>query len=256
MNATQLDKFAEPLLDQINGRRCLYLANDWMGNVGDRMIDAGTVDFLMRYKVDFLRHPMSKPIGKMPIETCRAMLLFGSGSVGQCCRNVAQVRTMAAGWGLPCILLPSSAMDTGEDLSYCEAVFARDYLSWAMLQCTRPGHDVFVMPDMASWWKPPIFHAKPKHEDGVFLRDDNASRFDEFEKRDPVREKNLSADYFKLAARYAHVKTDRLHFALASLLAGREATLLPTNWHKLRSYYQTWHEHYEGRMKWAWRING
>jgi exopolysaccharide biosynthesis predicted pyruvyltransferase EpsI len=43
-----------------------------------------------------------------------------------------------------------------------------------------------------------------------------------------------------MASRYRRIITDRLHFAIAGLHAGREVTLLPNNSHKNRSMHETW----------------
>lgn len=256
MTEADLDRLADPLLSVIGDRRCLYLANDCLGNVGDRMIDAGTSQFLRRYHVGFRRHRVSKPVSRELLDECELILLFGSGSVGKCCRSVSLLRTMAAGWGLPCVLLPSSATDTGEDLSFCEAVVARDGLSQQMFQVTRERRDVILMPDMATWW---ATNRKGSHDlgDGVFLRDDNAGPDGidgDHTCRDPIDNCLHPEKYAKLAGEYSSVQTNRLHFALAALSVGTDATLLPCTWHKTRSYWETWYGLYGGRLFWAWGV--
>jgi hypothetical protein len=41
---------------------------------------------------------------------------------------------------------------------------------------------------------------------------------------------------------FEHIVTDRLHFAIAGLMTGRDVSLLPNGYHKNRSMYETWLE--------------
>lgn len=257
----QLDELAKPLLEVIGGRRCLWLDNDTLGNVGDRMISAGTRAFLQRYRVSYERWPIS---GRMPTSGgFDLVLLFGSGSVGACCRNVADYRRAAATWGLPCVLLPSSVMDSGEDLSYCSAVFAREGLSAQLLQINRRAPDVHVMPDLAHWYQPDLQPTgkrnrkrgpEPAATEHYYLRADNAAPDFGRPTADPIRFAGGPLGYVRLAHQHARVITNRLHFAIAALNAGREATLVPTTWHKTRAYYQQWEMQFGARLTWQWEV--
>jgi len=252
-----LDGYAERLVSRIAGRRCLYLANDYLGNVGDRMIDLGTVAFLDRYGVDYVRCPIGKRVRRDVVEFSELVLMFGSGSVGNCCKPVMMIRNLSASWGLPRILLPSSAMDSGEQLGECEAVFARDRLSQAMLQSGRRNQDVELMPDMAHWYVPDEDDLLPAQElAGVFLRDDAAAPVDleaDLSVVDPIRHCSDVSEYCRLATVCERVVTNRLHFALAGLAVGRQVVLLPTTWHKTRAYYETWGHELDG-LGWAWTV--
>lgn len=256
INPTEMHDYAKPLLEAVGGRRCLYLANDVMGNVGDRMIDEGTVDFLRLHNVDFMRAPISMGVDPADAQSCGVVLLFGSGSVGNSCSNVGVIRNVARGYGRPMILLPSSAIDSGENLAHYDAVFARDSLSQALMRSGRTLDDVRLAPDMAHWYCGPDGIGNPPDEKvGVFLRSDGAGLSDgDRAIRDPVRECNTVSHYLFLAARFETVITNRLHFAIAALQAGRRAVLLPTTWHKTRAYYQTWEHLFDGRLLWAWSV--
>ena len=48
------------------------------------------------------------------------------------------------------------------------------------------------------------------------------------------------AAYLALAARHRRIVTDRLHFAVAGLHAGRDVTLVANDYHKNRSMHETW----------------
>lgn len=248
--------YADSLLKAIAGRRCLYLANDYLGNVGDRMINAGTADFLRLHKIEYVRATLCEGIDRAHADGCGVVLLFGSGSIGKQCGNVEAFRSAALDYGLPRILLPSSAIDSGEDMSEYEAVFARDAVSQSLIQSSRRG-DVELMPDMAHWYTPTATPHK-RESYGIFLRSDVAGPATLTSPnsliRDPIRETATVPDYVALAAQHDAVITNRLHFAIAALVTGRRAVLLPCTWHKTRSYYQTWKHLFDGRLLWAWTV--
>jgi hypothetical protein len=74
------------------------------------------------------------------------------------------------------------------------------------------------------------------------LRKDPEGRFKEFTSLgDPIEMVGPDpVDYVRAAACYANIYTDRLHFAISGLLAGRSVTLLGNSYHKNRSMWETW----------------
>ena len=47
-------------------------------------------------------------------------------------------------------------------------------------------------------------------------------------------------DYIRMASCYRVVHTDRLHFAIAAMIAGREARLYPNSYFKNEAMYHLW----------------
>ena len=97
-----------------------------------------------------------------------------------------------------------------------------------------------LAPDLAlglAWTQP----APPDRDLGIFLRRDQerGGRKPLFV-RDPVRMARTPAAYLALAARHRRIVTDRLHFAVAGLHAGRDVTLVANDYHKNRSMHETW----------------
>ena len=72
---------------------------------------------------------------------------------------------------------------------------------------------------------------------GLFLRvDEKEGLFTSLPSLgDPLKvvPRDLNA-YLQLAMRYRHIITDRLHFAIAGLIVGREVTFLPKRYHNNR----------------------
>ena len=76
---------------------------------------------------------------------------------------------------------------------------------------------------------------------GVFLRRDRerAVRRRWFTSS-PAKRCRSPREYLELAARFEHVITNRLHFAICGLIVGCRTAILPNSYHKNRSMYETW----------------
>ena len=76
---------------------------------------------------------------------------------------------------------------------------------------------------------------------GVFIRSDQERIVRRpWLSRDPAKICRTPEQYLELAASYKHIVTDRLHFAISSLIVSRKTTLLPNSYHKNHSMYETW----------------
>ena len=155
-----------------------------------------------------------------------------------------RMRRVVLADGRPVSVLPQSFI-TAEEFVYAR-VFVRERASLNL----RP--DASLAPDLAlglriPWhWKlalglDPRWPRPPALGEGLWLRQDREAIFPRTKSLgDPARHCRTPFGYLRLAARHTHVITDRLHFAIAALLCGRKATLLPNSYHKNRSMYDTW----------------
>ena len=245
-----LDCYSERLLSAIDGRRVIYVSNDLSGNYGDRLIDVGTVAWLQRYVANFERVPESRIAKRRMRRNEGVTLLFGSGSVGALCQDVHKRRTAILRYlPGPAILLPSTVFDGRENLSAFEIVFVRDHVSAALLRDVCPAT---MMPCMAEWAQLPDvpITSGPR----VFLRHDNAApAWTPSDACDPIEVCGSLQDYCDLAGSCSAVTTNRLHFAIAARIHGRSVTMLPTNWHKVRAYWETWYKDL-GSVAWSDRV--
>ena len=97
-----------------------------------------------------------------------------------------------------------------------------------------------LAPDLALGLRRPA-PKTPTRGTGVFLRrDPERTGWCRWFRRDPVKLCHTPQEYLDLAASYERIVTDRLHFAICGLLAGRDTTLLPNNYHENRSMHETW----------------
>lgn len=204
---------------------------DGFGNVGDHLIYLATRQLLDAFGIEWIAQ---SPDDRQPVDT---LLLFGGGNLGSRYQPDVDMRQRAAAnaasRGIPSIVLPQSLM------SHEPGPFARIYVrELASLQHCPHG---VLAPDLALGYdyEPPF--ETPVHETGLFLRQDPERRVASHDdSRDPAMLSATPANYLALASRYAHIVTDRLHFAICGMLNRRRVTLLPNSYHKNRSMWETW----------------
>ena len=213
----------EPLV----GRRVGYVRPE--GNVGDRLIEAGMIQLFAEYGI---RWQLVKPAVPRETDGLDLLVFGGGGNMGSRYPGNHALRTQALASGLPVVILPQSF--TGPE----DRPFARVFIRERGSRGFRP--DGILAPDLAlglATAAPP----RPDRDLGVFLRRDQerAGRKPLFA-RDPVRLFRDPFAYLAFAARHRRIVTDRLHFAVAGLHAGREVTLVANDYHKNRSLHETW----------------
>jgi hypothetical protein len=213
----------EPLV----GRRVGYVRPE--GNVGDHLIEVAMIHLFAEYGIGWRLVSPADPGAAAGLD----LLVFGGGgNMGTRYPGNHALRTQAVATGLPLVILPQS-FTSPEDQAF-EKVFVRERVSLAL----RP--DGVLAPDLAlglATLEPP----RPDRDLGVYLRRDQerGGRKPLFA-RDPVRLFRDPFAYLAFAARHRRIVTDRLHFAVAGLHAGRDVTLVANDYHKNRSMHETW----------------
>jgi hypothetical protein len=220
------DAFAtvcEPLV----GHRVGYVRP--IGNVGDRLIEMAMIQLFAAYGI---RWRLWRPEVPADGDGLDLLVFGGGGNMGSRYANNHTLRSRALATGLPVVILPQS-FTAPEERPFAR-VFVRERASLAL----RP--DAILAPDLALGLAttPP---ARPDRDLGVFLRrDQERTGRKPLWARDPVRLHDDPLAYLACAARYRRIVTDRLHFAVAGLHAGREVTLVANDYHKNRSMHETW----------------
>jgi hypothetical protein len=211
------DRVMEPLL----GRRVGYLRPH--GHVGDALIELAMTQLFAEFGIRWLPLDLDDPAA------IDVVVFGGGGSMGRRSERNHALRTQALVLGLPVVILPQSFTDR-EDRAFAR-VFVRERTSLDL--CS----DGVLAPDLSLGLAWPA--AGPPVQDlGILLRRDDERTGRRLRlARDPVALCSTPADTLALAARYRRIITDRLHFAIAGLHAGREVTLLPNNYHKNRSMH-------------------
>ena len=209
------------------GRRVGYVRPE--GNVGDRLIEVGMMQLFAEYGIQWRLVAPGLPAVTDGLD----LLVFGGGgNMGTRYPGNHTLRTRALATGLPVVILPQS-FTSPEERPFA-TVFVRERGSLSL----RP--DGILAPDLAlglATTEPP----RPDRDLGVYLRRDQerGGRKPLFV-RDPVRLFHDPFAYLAFAARHRRIVTDRLHFAVAGLHAGRQVTLVANDYHKNRSMHETW----------------
>ena len=217
------DAFAH-VFEPLVGRKVGYVRAE--GNVGDDLIEIATAQLLNAFGI---RWHVQDPAQPADVD---CLIFSGGGNMGPRYANNLRIREQALSLGRPLTILPQSF--TGPEALPYAKVFVRERGSLAL----RP--DGILAPDLAlglACELPPA----PKHDLGVWLRgDEERAGRASLRYRDPAIVCRTAADYLMLAARHRRIITDRLHFAIAGLHAGRDVTLLANDYHKNRSMHETW----------------
>lgn len=223
------DAAFKELMKLSEGKRVFY--HRVPGNVGDDLIHAATRQLFRRFNIEVVK----------TLEEADQVVMCGGGSIGiwdNCAEARRKVYDYCEANGVPVILYPQSVGGPGETIP--EIVGHRFVREWNSLPL-MPG--ARLMPDMALAYHMPKDFGPAAHGTGLFLRNDPEAMFPDHPGSlgDPPRMVPRDLDeYFKLAAGYEHVITDRLHFAIIALLLKRKATLLPNKYHKNRGMWETW----------------
>ena len=206
------------------GRRVGYVQP--VGHVGDALIELAMTQLFAESGIRWLPLDLDDPA------EVDVIVFGGGGSMGRRSAENHAMRTRALGLGVPVVILPQSFTDR-EDRPFAK-VFVREQASLGLRT------DGILAPDLALGLAWPA--AGPPVQDlGILMRRDHERRGRLLQlARDPAALCNTPAETLALAARYRRIITDRLHFAIAGLHAGREVTLLPNNYHKNRSMHETW----------------
>ncbi len=206
------------------GRRVGYVRP--IGHVGYALIELAMTQLFAECGIRWLPVDLDDPA------EVDVIVFGGGGSMGRRSVENHSIRTRALGLRLPVVILPQSFTDR-EDRPFAK-VFVREQASLALRT------DGILAPDLALGLAWPA--AGPAVQDlGILMRRDHERRGRLLKlSRDPAALCNTPAETLALASRYRRIITDRLHFAIAGLHAGREVTLLPNNYHKNRSMHETW----------------
>jgi exopolysaccharide biosynthesis predicted pyruvyltransferase EpsI len=198
------------------------------GNVGDLLIRRGAEQLFAAYDI------------RVTDELALADAVFygGGGNMGPLYPGTRVVRLAARDAatkrGVPLVVLPQSW--TGPEDFDADFVFAREHRS--LKYCPS----AVLAPDLALAFSPAIQHGAPEHETGFFLRSDAERNLPLIPSNcgDPAFMTSTAEGYLRLAASYRVVHTDRLHFAIAAMMCGREAHLYANSYFKNEAIYHLW----------------
>ena len=194
------------------------------GNVGDLLIRRGAEQLYAAYGITLC--------GKD--EKPDVVFYGGGGNMGPLYPGTRltrlDARAVATALGVPLIMLPQSW--TGPEDLEAGQFFARENRS--LEYCPR----AVLAPDLGLAYAPAIEVHEPQHDVGWFMRDDCERHQPAVATNcgDPAALATTAEDYLRIASRYRVIHTDRLHFAIAAMLAGRQAHLYANSTSKTKRF--------------------
>lgn len=196
---------------------------DLPGNPGDAIIRQATLQLMRHFNIE-----------QTTLEQADAVFLPGGGFLGSLYGSVPRDSTFVREYGKPRVILPHT-WNNPDALGFekvADEVWCRENHSPQIL-----GRGKFA-PDLALAYRPSL-KATRENGLGIFFRQDiEATEVPAGNIGDPVAMCRSHYDYLRLAGSYRHVHTNRLHFAVAALLMGNQATLYPNSYHKNRSVWE------------------
>lgn len=223
------DSSFSSVLEVLAGKKWAFFQSP--GNVGDRLITEGMWQLFARNNISAFRYEELIP------DWADGLLLSGGGNFGKIWdHSIYRLPHLMQAWGrgLPVVILPQSICNPTELLPENVVVFAREMVS----QGHFPGS--ILAPDLSLALDVDLDFGKPIYGRGVFLRKDHESVLGGSLGVDPITVTDDWKEYIILASEYSEVITDRLHFAIASMLAGRKTILMDNSYHKNKSMWVTW----------------
>jgi exopolysaccharide biosynthesis predicted pyruvyltransferase EpsI len=170
-------------------------------------------------------------------QPCDAAFFGGGGNMGGLYPAAKAARekgrTFATAKSVPFIVLPQSW--TGPDAIVADQFFAREHESLKLCPAA------ILAPDLALAYRLEGETPPARHSEGWFFRKDAESlRAPPNNISDPTWLAKNSTEYISLAADYSVIHTDRLHFAIAAMIAQRETVLYANSYFKCRAIYDLW----------------
>jgi hypothetical protein len=215
------DSFA-PIFEPLLGRRVGYVPT--AGGVGDLLVELAAFQLFAHFGVDYHVETLAGE--------CEAdVLVIAGGGPGPLCPPTLAARLAEAAAAIPVVLLPRSLSGSVGIGVRRLHVRERASLAW--------DRDAILMPDLVLG----LEVAAPREAEegpGVWLRCDEEGLFAGHGLGDPELVCATAAEYLALAARHRAIVTDRPEFAMAALVQGREATLVPAAPPLNRSLYESW----------------
>ena len=221
MKLLATDSFA-PIFEPLLGRRVGYVPT--AGGVGDLLVELAAFQLFAHFGVDY-------HVETLAGECAADVLVIAGGGPGPLCPPTLAARLAEAAAAIPVVLLPRSL--SGSVGIRVRRLHVRDRASLAW------DRDAILMPDLILG----LEVAAPREAEegpGVWLRCDEEGLFAGHGLGDPDLVCATAAEYLALAARHRAIVTDRPEFAMAALVQGREATLVPAASPVNRSLYESW----------------
>jgi exopolysaccharide biosynthesis predicted pyruvyltransferase EpsI len=218
----------------------IYYIYDKAGNAGDSLIRKSEKILFNEINIQII-----DDLSKVDF-----IVWGGGGNIGILYYNCFKKRKLfiekSNKLNIPFVILPSTTTEIN-----MKEIFPENVIFFAREKETHKIYPESILsPDMSFLFNEDItkWDIEPKKEFGLFLRKDKESKklpYEKYSIGDPWKDfsKKMTKtydDYFELISEYNVIATDRLHFAISSLILGKKTILLANNYFKNQSMYETW----------------
>jgi hypothetical protein len=189
------------------------------GNAGDILINAATRQL-------FRHHGITE----VPIDEAEVLFYPGGGNIGT--YHFKDQTEAFRSSAIPKVVLPHTIGSADPYLDLADEVWLRDQESIRLYPRGK------YAPDLALAYRSALT-LPTAAGDGVAFRKDHELVEGLSSEEDPAMKCRDHYEYLLSAARFERIHTNRLHYAIAGLIAGREVTLYPNSYHKNRAVWES-----------------
>jgi CDP-glycerol glycerophosphotransferase len=239
-------RLAEEIRSRAEGKKLLYVPNT--GNWGDALIHRGTLQFLEHFEIDYSvtwRHLLADlrtHLASVGVSMEDAVLLAGGG--GAWCNHYTMSRDFVRA---NCdifshtIVLPTTYELGAVDESLGRVTyFRRDESESA---ANVPGsvfcHDMALFLKLEIHENPNPIEVEEFFRGGLERHESSSGAAYSLDVSALGNDASPIEPFFKIVARAAHVRTDRLHVAIAAAMLGRSVELYPSKYFKAKAVYES-----------------
>lgn len=230
-----------PLLNEVKGKRLVMLHKPY-GNIGDTLLIEATRQMFRRHQIRFVEcDPTNMEKVARDYPDIDIMVYGPGGNVSgryKTKETVEALFSLSQLRGSRFICFPQSVENWYPHLLYFDKIYLRDKTSLKI--ASFAGANAEMVPDMGLNYRVHFPIPTATNEEGFFPRQDAEKLEVREEYKDPTDGIHTVEEYIKLAAMYKRITTDRLHFAIAGILAGRDVTLVRNDYHKNESIYNSY----------------
>jgi exopolysaccharide biosynthesis predicted pyruvyltransferase EpsI len=221
------------IFNEIIGKKVYFVSN--LGWTGDCLIDDAARQLFKHYEIK-----------ETSIEEADYFIESGGGNLGngyyETYLKRKKILDIAMQQNKKVIILPKSFYGNIQEIPNCiYKLYAREKITKVLIKQS------ILAPDLALGYKYKGEITKPINRLGLFIRDDenlfNGKKYENNlgDPRRIIEENKLNFNHlFKLAMDYEIICTDRLHFAIASMIIGRKVILMPNSYFKNYGMWLTW----------------
>lgn len=229
-----------PLINEVRGKQVLL--HRPYGNVGDALLMESTRQMFRRYQVEFVECEPANYHAVLCGHPDVNLMVYGPGGNVSGRYKTGPVVTglgaLARDRKIRFICFPQSVEHWSPHLLEFDKIYLRDEASIRIAALARV--EPHLVPDIGLNYRVDFPIPDAVHEEGCFPRQDAEKLQSRPVYNDPAVGVRSVQEYLRKAADYKQITTDRLHFAIAGILAGRDVTLVGNDYHKNESIWQSY----------------